>query len=98
MEGNPEQESRIPLDRDRIVRVALELLDEVWLDDLSMQRPAERLNVTAASLYWYVHDKSELLALLADAISAGKFPSRSKIFLAIGPRIERAEFAKGRAG
>lgn len=70
MEGNPEQESRIPLDRDRIVRVALELLDEVGLDDLSMRRLAERLNVTAASLYWYVHDKSELLALLADAISA----------------------------
>jgi AcrR family transcriptional regulator len=46
------------------------LLDEVGLDDLSMRRLAERLGVTAASLYWYVRDKSELLELVADAITA----------------------------
>ncbi len=64
------QGSRNALDRERLVRVALELLDEVGLDDLSMRRVAERLGVTAASLYWYVQDKNELLTLLADAISA----------------------------
>jgi TetR/AcrR family tetracycline transcriptional repressor len=53
-----------------VARVALELLDEVGLDDLSMRRLAERLGVTAASLYWYVRDKGELLDLVADAITA----------------------------
>jgi AcrR family transcriptional regulator len=62
--------ARIPLDRQRLVRVALDLLDEVGLDELSMRRLAQRLGVTAASLYWYVRDKHELLGLLADAISA----------------------------
>ena len=35
-----------------------------------MRRLAERLDVKAASLYWHVHDKDDLLELLADAISA----------------------------
>jgi TetR/AcrR family tetracycline transcriptional repressor len=64
------QGSRVGLDRERVVRVALALLDEVGLDDLSMRRLAERLGVTAPALYWYVRDKNELLGLLADAISA----------------------------
>ncbi len=70
MAGTAAHGGRIPLDRERLVRVALELLDEVGLDDLSMRRLAQRLGVTAASLYWYVQDKNELLGLLADAISA----------------------------
>ena len=70
MTGSEERSERGALDRERVVRVALELLDEVGLDDLSMRRLAERLGVTAASLYWYVRDKSELLDLLADAMSA----------------------------
>jgi AcrR family transcriptional regulator len=60
----------VGLDRERVVRVALALLDEVGLDELSMRRIAERLGVTAPALYWYVRDKHELLGLLADAISA----------------------------
>lgn len=64
------QGARAGLDRHRVVRVALDLLDEVGLDDLSMRRLAERLGVTAASLYWHVRDKGDLLTLLADAISA----------------------------
>ena len=67
------RESRAPLDRERLVREALALLDEVGLDDLSMRRLADRLGVTAASLYWYVRDKDELMARLADAIS-GEMP------------------------
>jgi TetR/AcrR family tetracycline transcriptional repressor len=59
-----------PLDRDRIVGAALTLLDEVGLDGLSMRRLADHLDIKAASLYWYLRDKEELLSLLADAISA----------------------------
>lgn len=61
---------RQPLDLERIVRAALALLDEAGLDGLNMRALAERLGVKAASLYWYVRNKEELLELLADAISA----------------------------
>jgi TetR/AcrR family tetracycline transcriptional repressor len=64
-----EEHTREPLDRERLVRAALALLDEVGLDGLSMRRLAERLDVKAASLYWHVQSKEELLDLLADAIS-----------------------------
>src|SRR6516165_1352834 len=73
MTASEGRSERSALDRERVVRVALELLDEVGLDDLSMRRLADRLGVTAASLYWYVRDKDELLALLADAIT-GEMP------------------------
>jgi TetR/AcrR family transcriptional regulator, tetracycline repressor protein len=58
------------LDQGRVVSAALALLDEVGLDELTMRRVAERLNVKAASLYRHVHNKEELLALLGDEISA----------------------------
>jgi AcrR family transcriptional regulator len=64
-----EQAKRQPLDLERVVRAALMLLDEAGLEGLSMRHLAERLGVKAASLYWYVRDKDELLGLLADAIS-----------------------------
>jgi len=64
------RETPPPLDRGQVVRAALALLDEVGLDGLSMRRLAERLDIKAASLYWYMRDKDELFGLLADAISA----------------------------
>jgi TetR/AcrR family tetracycline transcriptional repressor len=50
------------------VRAALETLDEAGLDGLTMRRLADRLGVQSPSLYWHVHDKDELLSLIADAI------------------------------
>jgi len=64
---------REALDQTRIVRAALALLDEVGLDDLTMRRLADRLNVKAASLYRHVRNKDELLMLLGDEIS-GEIP------------------------
>jgi len=64
-----EEEARLPLDQGQIVSAALALLDEVGLKDMTMRRLADRLAIKAASLYWYVRDKDELLELLADAIS-----------------------------
>ncbi|WP_171693125.1 TetR/AcrR family transcriptional regulator C-terminal domain-containing protein [Paenibacillus germinis] len=64
-----EQPALKPLDREQVVSAALILLDEVGLDGLSMRRLAERLSIKASTLYWYVRDKDELLALLADSIS-----------------------------
>lgn len=60
---------RRPLDKQRIAAAALDLLDEVGLEALTMRRLAERLGVKAASLYRHVRDKDELLVLLADEIS-----------------------------
>src|ERR1700761_878631 len=58
----------MPVTRERIVTVALELLDEAGLDGLTLRRLAERLGIRAPTLYWHVRDKRELLDLLAGAI------------------------------
>jgi TetR/AcrR family transcriptional regulator, tetracycline repressor protein len=57
-----------PLNIDRIVEAALGLLDRVGLEGLTMRHLAEELGINAATLYWYVRDKQELLSLLAEAI------------------------------
>lgn len=58
-------------DRDGVAVVALALLDEVGLADLSMRRIAARLDVQPSALYWHFSSKQELLAELADRITAG---------------------------
>jgi AcrR family transcriptional regulator len=65
--------ARRPLDRARVVAAALALMDQVGLDGLTMRGLADRLGVTAGSLYRHVRDKDDLLALLADVIS-GQVP------------------------
>ena len=59
---------RQPLTRDAIVEAALELLDREGINGLSMRKLAQELAVGAASLYWHVRDKEELLGLLLDRI------------------------------
>jgi TetR/AcrR family tetracycline transcriptional repressor len=59
------------IDRGALVGAALVLLDEAGLEGLSMRRLADRLGVKAASLYWHVRNKEELLGLVADEICAG---------------------------
>jgi TetR/AcrR family tetracycline transcriptional repressor len=73
---NEPERKRRTLDQAQVVRAALELLDEVGMDELTMRRLAERLDVKAASLYRHVRDKEELLVLLGDQI-AGEIPSVS---------------------
>lgn len=57
-------------DREGVARAALALLDEVGLADLSMRRIAGRLDVQPSALYWHFSSKQELLADLADRITA----------------------------
>ena len=64
---SPEQDKRA-LTRERLVEAALELVNEEGLDGLSMRAVANLLEVKAASLYWHVRDRSELLELLAESI------------------------------
>jgi TetR/AcrR family tetracycline transcriptional repressor len=70
----PEPPGRPPLDRQRLVSAALELLDQVGLDNLTMRRLADQLGVRSASLYWHVRDKDQLLDLIADHVCAEIVP------------------------
>ncbi len=53
------------LDRERVVRAALALLDEVGLDGLTLRRLAQDLGVKAPALYWHVASKADLLHEMA---------------------------------
>ena len=59
------------LSRARLVAEALRLVQEEGLEALSMRGLADRLHVKAASLYWHVRDRRELLDLLAESILDG---------------------------
>ena len=65
---SPEEQRGIT--RERLVEAALALIDEEGLEGLSMRALADRLQVKAASLYWHVRDRGEVLELLAEAILA----------------------------
>lgn len=66
---SPEEErQRGGLTRERLVEAALQLINEEGLEGLSMRALADLLDVKAASLYWHVRDRRELIELLADSI------------------------------
>ncbi|HEX9099493.1 MAG TPA: TetR family transcriptional regulator [Candidatus Dormibacteraeota bacterium] len=73
------KEKESGLSRARLVSEALALVQEEGLDALSMRGLADRLNVKAASLYWHVRDRGELLELLAESILEGVRPARKRI-------------------
>ncbi|MER5438292.1 TetR/AcrR family transcriptional regulator [Streptomyces sp. NPDC002790] len=54
------------LDRERITRATVGLLDAEGLAKFSMRRLAGELGVTAMSVYWYVDTKDDLLELALD--------------------------------
>jgi TetR/AcrR family tetracycline transcriptional repressor len=62
------EEARQALTRERLVDAALALIGEEGLEGLSMRALAEQLEVKAASLYWHVRDRRELVELLAESI------------------------------
>jgi AcrR family transcriptional regulator len=74
---SPEEERQRGLTRERLVVAALELINQEGLDALSMRALAERLDVKAASLYWHVRDRRELLELLAESILETVRPARA---------------------
>jgi len=65
------------LTRERLVEAALDLINEEGLEALSMRALGSALEVKAASLYWHVRDRRELLELLADSILDSVRPPRS---------------------
>jgi TetR/AcrR family tetracycline transcriptional repressor len=58
------------LDQTAIVDAAFNVLNEDGLEGLSLRRVAEELGVQAPALYWHVHNKAELLSLMAATFSA----------------------------
>lgn len=54
--------------REALAAASLTVLRRDGLDALSMRKVAAELGVRAASLYWHVQDKEELLDLLADSL------------------------------
>ncbi len=59
------------LSRERIVQVAIELLDAEGEDGLTFRALAKRLATGAGAIYWYVANKGELLAATTNEIVAG---------------------------
>lgn len=53
------------LTRDVIVRAALDALDDVGLDGLTVRVLANRLGVRPGALYWHIKDKQDLLDEMA---------------------------------
>lgn len=60
------RERRKPLTRERVVDAALELLDEVGLELLSVRAVARKLGVQVGALYWHVASKQDLLDAVSD--------------------------------
>ena len=58
------------LSRPRIIEAGLELMVRDGLESLTMRALADELGVQAASLYWHVRDRRQLLELLAGALLA----------------------------
>lgn len=52
--------------RDDVIRTAIQLLQEVGLDGLTLRRLATELGISAPTLYWHVKDKRELLDLMSE--------------------------------
>jgi AcrR family transcriptional regulator len=63
-----EPEKQPGLSRAGLVSAALSLVQAEGLEALSMRGLADRLDVKAASLYWHVRDRRELIELLAESI------------------------------
>jgi AcrR family transcriptional regulator len=69
LDAKPRAAPRVPLTREAIIDAALRVLDREGIDGLSMRRVADELGTGAASLYWHVRNKGELLQLLNERLA-----------------------------
>lgn len=68
MAGKKPMSVRAPLDRTRIAATAMEMINEVGVEKLTMRALAAQLDVSAMALYHHVEDKDELLRLVGDVV------------------------------
>jgi len=59
---------RTPLDREAVVKAALQLLNEEGFEGLTLRRLAKELRVQAPALYWHFTNKQELLDEMATQV------------------------------
>lgn len=59
---------RAPLNRDRVLRAAISLVDQDGIESLSMRKLGQALGVEAMSLYNHVASKDEILDGIADHV------------------------------
>ena len=59
------------LSREQVLSTALDLLDEVGLDHLTMRRLASALGVQNGATYWHFRSKQALLEAMADTLLTG---------------------------
>ncbi|WP_406840470.1 TetR/AcrR family transcriptional regulator [Streptomyces sp. AHU1] len=59
---------RDTLTADRIVRAAVELLDDEGLDGLNMRSLAQRLGSAATAVYWHIKSKDDLVRLASEEV------------------------------
>jgi TetR/AcrR family tetracycline transcriptional repressor len=59
------------LNREHVLNAALDLLDEVGLDQLTMRRLSATLGVQNGATYWHFRSKEALLEAMADTLLAG---------------------------
>jgi len=70
VEGKAPPSSRVPLDRERILRAAIAFIEENGLRELTMRRLGSQLGVEAMSLYRYVPGRENLLDGVVETIIA----------------------------
>ena len=59
---------RVRLSRDRVLRAAVSIADQIGIEALSMRKLAEELGVVPMALYKHVADKDELLDGMVDIV------------------------------
>ncbi|MFE7562470.1 TetR/AcrR family transcriptional regulator [Kitasatospora sp. NPDC057500] len=74
MPADEDDAAQPALTREALARAALRVLERDGLAGLSMRKVAAEVGVKAASLYWHIRNKEELLDLLNDALMADVEP------------------------
>jgi AcrR family transcriptional regulator len=64
------EKQRLPLNRERVLRAAVELADERGLEALTMRTLGQELGVEAMSLYNHVKNKDDLLDGVVEVVAA----------------------------
>jgi len=65
------------LEREKVVTVALDLLEEVGFEGLTLRKLADKLHVKAAALYWHFENKQDLIDKVAERIIEDEFVAQS---------------------
>ena len=86
---------RVRLNRERVLRAAVELADRDGIDSLSMRRLSEHLGVVPMALYKHVAHKDQLLDAMVDLIVSEiePTPRRASWQAAVGDQILAARRA-----